>query len=222
MSASKNDGTPVVEYIPLREYYHRHTKSIFWELEQIIPVGNNPLFRLILGWAVPPKVSFLKLTQTEAVRRLYEEKHVAQDMLVPLSKTSECLDVFHEKYEVYPLWICPYRAYDYTTKSVPHRCFLRQPENAQHVDKKSGLKFEMYVDLGAYGTPKACLEKKPFDHIGVSVCFALSRLFFYCLYVAGDRLDTITIPCKSSQSSCLWVINAYLSKSIQLAGCSVC
>jgi delta24-sterol reductase len=26
------------EYIPLRDYYHRHTKSIFWELEQIVPV----------------------------------------------------------------------------------------------------------------------------------------------------------------------------------------
>ena len=22
-----------IEYIPLRDYYHRHTKSIFWELE---------------------------------------------------------------------------------------------------------------------------------------------------------------------------------------------
>jgi Delta24-sterol reductase len=23
------------EYIPLRDYYHRHTKSIFWNLEEI-------------------------------------------------------------------------------------------------------------------------------------------------------------------------------------------
>lgn len=23
----------VTEYIPLRDYYHRHSKSIFWELE---------------------------------------------------------------------------------------------------------------------------------------------------------------------------------------------
>ena len=67
------------EIIPLRDYYHRHTKSIFWELEQIIPVGNHWLFRLLLGWAVPPKVSFLKLTQTEALRKMYEEQHVIQD-----------------------------------------------------------------------------------------------------------------------------------------------
>lgn len=26
-------NAPVIEYIPLREYYHRHTRSIFWELQ---------------------------------------------------------------------------------------------------------------------------------------------------------------------------------------------
>ena len=36
-------SSPVTEYIPLRDYYHRHTKSIFWELEQIIPVCNHPV-----------------------------------------------------------------------------------------------------------------------------------------------------------------------------------
>ena len=60
-----------MEIVPLRDYFHRHTKSIFWELEQIIPVGNHPLFRFLLGWAVPPKVSFLKLTQTEALQKMY-------------------------------------------------------------------------------------------------------------------------------------------------------
>lgn len=33
------------EYIPLRDYYHRHSRSIFWEIEQIIPFGNHPIFR---------------------------------------------------------------------------------------------------------------------------------------------------------------------------------
>merc|ERR1711939_897434 len=56
-----------VEYIPLRDYYHRHTKSIFWELEQMCPLGNHPIFRFTFGLIMPPKVSFLKLTQTEAL-----------------------------------------------------------------------------------------------------------------------------------------------------------
>jgi delta24-sterol reductase len=67
-----------VEYIPLRDYYHRHTRSIFWELQDIIPFGNNLLFRLLCGWMVPPKISLMKLTETETTRRLYEEHHVVQ------------------------------------------------------------------------------------------------------------------------------------------------
>lgn len=30
-----------IEYIPLREYYHRHTKSLFWELQVNIFQCNN-------------------------------------------------------------------------------------------------------------------------------------------------------------------------------------
>lgn len=31
-----------VEYVPLRHYYHRHTRSLFWEIQDIIPFGNHP------------------------------------------------------------------------------------------------------------------------------------------------------------------------------------
>lgn len=177
---SKKAGQVQVEYIPLRDYYHRHTRSIFWELEQIIPVGNHPIFRVLLGWAVPPKVSFLKLTQTEALRRLYETQHVIQDMLVPLVDMTEALGVFEDQYKVYPLWICPYRAYDYSEtakgkEAVPHRCFLKKPKEAKAEDdlmnfgeRKSARKWEMYVDIGAYGIPKDIIDKKPFDVIKVS------------------------------------------------------
>jgi len=42
-----------VEYIPLRDYYHRHTKSMFWEMELFLPVGNHPIARVLLGWLLP-------------------------------------------------------------------------------------------------------------------------------------------------------------------------
>mmetsp|Transcript_11600 Transcript_11600/g.14462 ORF Transcript_11600/g.14462 Transcript_11600/m.14462 type:complete len:277 (+) Transcript_11600:263-1093(+) len=152
-----------VEYIPLRDYFHRHTKSIFWELEEIIPFGNHPVFRFLFGWAVPPKVSFLKLTQTQKVKDLYEKAHVIQDMLVPFSKMDEALDVFEKQYGIYPLWICPYRAYDYTNVNNEHRCFLKKPKQLL-----PGKDYEMYVDLGAYGIPRAVKEKKPFDIVKCS------------------------------------------------------
>ncbi|KAG9483030.1 hypothetical protein GDO78_009129 [Eleutherodactylus coqui] len=88
------------EYIPLRHYYHRHTKSIFWELQDIIPFGNHPLFRYAFGWMVPPKISLLKLTQGETIRKLYEQHHVVQDMLVPMKCLQRAIDVFHKEINV--------------------------------------------------------------------------------------------------------------------------
>lgn len=157
------------EYLPLRDYYHRHTKSIFWELEMIIPFANHPVVRYLLGWALPPKVSFLKLTQTDAIAKMYEKQHVIQDMLVPITKMKESLNVFHKSYDLYPLWICPYRAYNNGSNGVPHRNFLRKPKNLIR-DKSSPdeLEYEMYVDLGAYGVPRAVKEKRHFDIVEVS------------------------------------------------------
>lgn len=162
-----------VEYIPLRDYYHRHTKSIFWELDLILQPfnGNFWLFRWLLGWALPPKVSFLKLTQTESLREMYEREHVIQDMLIPLSEGNRALDVFHKEYDIYPLWVCPFRMYDYGEKEgakTPHRCFLRKPANAKYLEKERNLNYELYLDLGAYGVPRAVLEKRHFDIVSAS------------------------------------------------------
>ncbi len=34
----------------------------------MIPFGNHPLFRALLGWLCPPKIAFLKLTTTPGIR----------------------------------------------------------------------------------------------------------------------------------------------------------
>jgi delta24-sterol reductase len=127
------------EFIPLRHYYHRHTRSLFWEVQDIIPFGNHPVYRFLMGWAMPPKPSLLKLTQTEQLRRLYELHHVVQDMLVPMKHLKASLEVFDKEFGIYPLWLCPFR--------IPVA-----------VHGKGGLlrcpqKDEMFVDIGAYGNP---------------------------------------------------------------------
>uniref|UniRef100_A0A3P8UZR1 Delta(24)-sterol reductase n=1 Tax=Cynoglossus semilaevis TaxID=244447 RepID=A0A3P8UZR1_CYNSE len=121
-----NKGHSGVEYIPLRHYYHRHTRSIFWELQDIIPFGNNPIFRWLFGWMVPPKISLLKLTQGETIRKLYEQHHVVQDMLVPIKFLRDAIDRFHQDINVTP--------------GNPLNTLL--------------LEEELYVDIGAYGEPK--------------------------------------------------------------------
>ena len=72
--------------------------------QDIIPFGNNPVFRWLCGWMVPPKVSLLKLTQGQTIKELYEKNHFIQDMLVPLDKLDEALDVFHREVEVGGSW----------------------------------------------------------------------------------------------------------------------
>lgn len=133
------------EYIPLRHYYHRHSRSIFWEIQEIIPFGNHPVFRYLLGWMAPPKVSLLKLTQPEAVKKLYEERHMIQDMLVPMSELKNSIHKFHELTEIYPLWLCPFKL-----------------EGTPGMVRSKNGQAAMYIDIGAYGvplTPKYQAEK---------------------------------------------------------------
>ncbi|ETW04537.1 hypothetical protein H310_03771 [Aphanomyces invadans] len=125
-----------VEYIPLRDYFHRHSRSIFWEIQDIIPFGNHVVFRYLLGWLVPPKVSLLKLTQSDAIKQLYDNHHFIQDMLVPMTRLKEALKVFHREVQVYPLWLCPF--------VLPSRPGMLQTNAAGDT---------LFVDIGAYGVP---------------------------------------------------------------------
>ncbi|XP_026733822.1 delta(24)-sterol reductase-like [Trichoplusia ni] len=161
----KNNKT-VVEYIPLRDYYHRHTRSLFWELQDIIPFGNHPIFRFLMGWLMPPEVSLLKLTQPEAVSKLYEKAHVIQDMLVPIVHLEDAIESFHKEIEVYPIWLCPFRVFNH-----PGQLKIKTSADSQ-----------MFVDIGVYGVPKAKnyetvpstrrIEKFVSEHDGFQMLYA--------------------------------------------------
>ncbi|KAI8870425.1 24-dehydrocholesterol reductase-like protein [Ramicandelaber brevisporus] len=144
------------EYIPLRHYYHRHTRSIFWKMEELVPFGNQAWYRYLFGWLGAPKVSFIKLfTQTPEIRRKMAEEHVYQDIIVPLSKTVESIDKFDELFEFYPLLFYPVRIY-----KQPEGLggLIRQPENL-----KPGKDWEMFFDLGVYGIPPAVKRGEKYD-----------------------------------------------------------
>lgn len=87
---------------------------------------------------MPVKVSLLKLTQTETVKRLYEQNQIIQDLLVPTSSMEHCLKLFDRLLNVYPIWLCPFRLTD----------------EPGMVHAREGLKTDMYVDIGIYGVPK--------------------------------------------------------------------
>lgn len=171
-----HSGQEGVEYIPLRHYYHRHTRSLFWEMEEIIPFGNSMWFRYLLGWALPPQISLLKYFETETTKRLRERYHVVQDMLMPMIYLEKSLLYFHEHYRLYPLWLCPMAIYAY-----PDGHGFLKPYQDQY-----GNKDELFVDIGAYGTPQVSgfdgpkalrgLEQFVLQHQGYQALYAKTLL----------------------------------------------
>lgn len=170
------DHHPTVEYIPLRDYLHRHTRSYFWALEEIISFGNHPLFRWLLGWALPPRIELLKYTETETTRRLRERHHVVQDMLMPMQKLKLSLEYFADHFDLYPLWLSPMAIFD-----NPRHLGLIHPYRSP-----GGTIDELYVDIGAYGTPRKTsfdgrtalplLEQFVIEHHGYQALYAKTLL----------------------------------------------
>lgn len=147
----KGDGSDeAVEIIPLRAYYHRHTRSIFWEMPHIIPFADQLWFRLLLGWAMPPNINLIKASQTNAIRKMWMEQFAVQDMLVPMTDMRDCLDLMDEEFGIYPVWLCPHLVVNHAQRGLVN------------TSKKcpAGAPFEMYVDIGIYGPP----TRRPYDH----------------------------------------------------------
>ncbi|GBG87533.1 hypothetical protein CBR_g45591 [Chara braunii] len=144
----RQEGT---EVIPLRQYYQRHNRSIFWSLEDQIPVCHHWLFRLLLGWILPPRVAFLKLIESDSVTNFYEEKYVMQDFLVPLNCMLETMEICEKEIAVYPLWLCPHIMFN----TGRYQGKIRAPQGTE----KEG-EYAHYVDVAAVGPPRVT---HPFD-----------------------------------------------------------
>ncbi len=166
---NRNEG---VEYVPVRDYYHRHTRGYFWAMEEIIAFGNHPIFRALLGWALPPRIELLKYTETETTRRLREKFHVIQDMLMPIRYFKQSIDYFDEHFQLYPLWLSPMALKDNGG----------QPGFVHPFRTQEGTVDELFVDIGAYGTPGKAgfdnaaalplLEKFVIEHRGYQALYA--------------------------------------------------
>eukprot|EP00249_Psilotum_nudum_P019714 c27383_g1_i1 orf=2123-3829(+) len=158
-SALKNGE--FVEYIPTREYYHRHTRSLYWEGKLILPFGDQWWFRFFLGWLMPPKVSFLKATQGETIRNYYHEKHVIQDMLVPVYKVPDALEFADREIELYPVWMCPHKVYKRRVRTM----IYPEPGFERHHRPGDTHDAQMYTDIGLYYTPNSVLRGEDFDGV---------------------------------------------------------
>ncbi len=111
----------------------------------MIPFGNNPIFRYLLGWTLPPKYSFVKFLRQKVIRSLAEDElkiFVLQDFLIDIKRLKQSLEFFDKTVKIYPAWLCP------TRNPLP-----------DSVDGFTTFNMEddIYVDIGLYGLEfKAC------------------------------------------------------------------
>lgn len=93
--ANNNNQPPIIttEYIPLRDYYHRHSRSYFWETPTMLPFGDNFLFLFFFGWIYPINYQIMKRLSTKYLWDLFCVKnHVLQDFVVPIEKLKDTLE----------------------------------------------------------------------------------------------------------------------------------
>lgn len=158
-----------VDYIPTRQFYHRHTRCLYWEGKLILPFADQFWFRYLLGWLMPPKVSFLKATQGDMIRNYYHENHVIQDMLVPLYKVPDALEFADRELELYPVWLCPHKLHKFPIKTM----IYPEPGYERHFRRGDTPYAQMYTDVGLYYTPNPIFRGEVFD--GVEACRKLEK-----------------------------------------------
>jgi Delta24-sterol reductase len=152
---SKIQGVEVFdEYIPLKHYYHRFTRSIFWEIEDMIPFANHWIYRTLWGWMGAPEVALLKLFQGPVIRKASVYAHVVQESIMPVRRVPEGIENFDRWFGVYPLLLFPIRVY----KREPSGLLNPAPE-----DVIPGENYGLYVDIGAYGAPLAVKQGEMWD-----------------------------------------------------------
>jgi Delta24-sterol reductase len=125
---------------------------------------------------LPPRIELLKYTETETTRKLREKFHVVQDMLMPIRYLKQSIQYFDDHFNLYPLWLSPMAIFD----NDRHLGFVHP------LRKEDGTVDEMYVDIGAYGTPRKenfdnasalpLLEKFVIDHQGYQALYAKTTL----------------------------------------------
>ena len=124
-----------VEYIPIKDFFHRHNRSYYWLLKYVIPFANNIIFRILFGWTMPPKFSLLKLMRQKLIPQEQNVNFVCQDFGFHLKDLKKALEYSHQIYEVYPIWLCPSR-----------HCIKPGLEEFSIFRKE-----DVHVDIGIYG-----------------------------------------------------------------------
>ncbi len=135
------------ELVPNASFLMRHDRSMCMTLGKILPGANNPVYRKIFGWMLPPNMAFLKSSRPQEERERTMKRQVYQDLGFPAEHFREMLVHLNEEFEIYPLLVYP-------CKVIDRGGILRLP--GEHGKEWDGVeRSAFYLNLGIYGEPRA-------------------------------------------------------------------
>ena len=165
---------PTEEAIPLMAYLNRHRRGVFWTLRDDMGgvMGNHWLFRLLLGWAMPPVVWLLKLFAPPALQEEVALKRVYRDDIFHHRYTEAALEKVDSAFDIYPVLM-------YACKIFPESHGLFPCPRQE--DLVPGTGHAIFVDVGQYGISKVKCD--PIERMRDMEEYMLERRAVPFLYV---------------------------------------
>ena len=117
------------EIVALPDYLFRYNRGIFWLGKQtfdILGIKENPTARRITHHAMTARMGYARLHMQPVNTTLI------QDFALPFDTAPEFIQWLHEKYNIYPLWLCPLRV-PKTPTLHPHYWKLKDDQTASHM-----------------------------------------------------------------------------------------
>lgn len=85
----KRNNNQIIEYVPLLQYYHRHSRGMFWLERYANPFFyNSQIFMWLFGCTFPFHIDILGLISRPIYDVLYQS-FMIQDFVVPEEKTAK-------------------------------------------------------------------------------------------------------------------------------------
>ena len=81
-----------------------------------MPFGHNVIFRYLFGWLLPYNFGLLKRIRQAWLPEEATNNFVLQDFGLPLRHLMKGIEFYHDEVEVYPIWLCPAKAYFFVLK----------------------------------------------------------------------------------------------------------
>lgn len=100
-------GSSWTEAVPIVDYFFRYDRGAFWTGKYVFTYFGLP-FLHTLRWLLD-SVMHTKILYHGLHENGMAKDNLIQDVAVPRSKASEFLHWLDETYQIYPLWVCPFR-----------------------------------------------------------------------------------------------------------------